>query len=208
MVIHQMYIYLCNLHVTGVKNKTLELWERIIQVMNDIVSTMFNRRFIEEIFQKHQPIHSRRVMLTFQYKTLSSLCALLKGLMRKYDTSGAEDDVRQAGPCLHNAAERKQHGQALWPDDHGGEIPGGTFWPQEEEEVCRCSCVTTLATWSRWLWTTSTPSLVTSPPPPSRWPSTSLSCGLARCSSRPTWSSRSSTQWTTMLACTLLNYSQ
>ena len=31
------------------------------KVMNDIVSTMFNRRFIEEIFQKHQPIHSRRV---------------------------------------------------------------------------------------------------------------------------------------------------
>ena len=81
--------------------------------MNDIVSTMFNRRFIEEIFQKHQPIHSRRVMLFFQYKTLSSLCALLEGLMLKYNTSGAEDDVRQAGPRLHNAAEREQHGQAL-----------------------------------------------------------------------------------------------
>ena len=32
--------------------------------MNDIVSTMFNRRFIEEIFAKHQPIHSRRVLKT------------------------------------------------------------------------------------------------------------------------------------------------
>ena len=47
--------------------------------------------------------------------------------MLKYNTSGAEDDVRQAGPRLHNAAEREQHGQALRPDDHGGEIPGGTF---------------------------------------------------------------------------------
>ena len=35
----------------------------MMKVMNDIVSTMFNRRFIEEIFQKHQPIHSRRVSL-------------------------------------------------------------------------------------------------------------------------------------------------
>ena len=34
------------------------------QVMNDIVSTMFNRRFIEEIFNKHQPIYSRRVLKT------------------------------------------------------------------------------------------------------------------------------------------------
>ena len=34
------------------------------QVMNDIVSTMFNRRFIEEIFSKHQPIYSRRVLKT------------------------------------------------------------------------------------------------------------------------------------------------
>ena len=32
--------------------------------MNDIVSTMFNRRFIEEIFGKHQPIYSRRVLKT------------------------------------------------------------------------------------------------------------------------------------------------
>ena len=32
--------------------------------MNDIVSTMFNRRFIEEIFNKHQPIYSRRVLKT------------------------------------------------------------------------------------------------------------------------------------------------
>lgn len=32
--------------------------------MNDIVSTMFNRRFIEEIFSKHQPIYSRRVLKT------------------------------------------------------------------------------------------------------------------------------------------------
>ena len=32
--------------------------------MNDIVSTMFNRRFIEEIFAKHQPIYSRRVLKT------------------------------------------------------------------------------------------------------------------------------------------------
>lgn len=37
--------------------------EKAGKVMNDIVSTMFNRRFIEEIFQKHQPIHSRRVSL-------------------------------------------------------------------------------------------------------------------------------------------------
>ena len=37
----------------------------------------------------------------------------VEGLMLKYDTSGAEDDVRQAGPRLHNAAEREQHGQAL-----------------------------------------------------------------------------------------------
>ena len=35
--------------------------EKAAKVMNDIVSTMFNRRFIEEIFKKHQPIHSRRV---------------------------------------------------------------------------------------------------------------------------------------------------
>jgi len=32
--------------------------------MNDIVSTMFNRRFIDEIFSKHQPIYSRRVLKT------------------------------------------------------------------------------------------------------------------------------------------------
>ena len=36
----------------------------LCQVMNDIVSTMFNRRFIEEIFTKHQPIYSRRVLKT------------------------------------------------------------------------------------------------------------------------------------------------
>ena len=36
----------------------------ISQVMNDIVSTMFNKRFIEEIFAKHQPIYSRRVLKT------------------------------------------------------------------------------------------------------------------------------------------------
>ena len=35
--------------------------EKAAKVMDDIVSTMFNRRFIEEIFKKHQPIHSRRV---------------------------------------------------------------------------------------------------------------------------------------------------
>ena len=38
--------------------------ERSNKVMNDIVSTMFNRRFIDEIFSKHQPIHSRRVLKT------------------------------------------------------------------------------------------------------------------------------------------------
>ena len=38
--------------------------ERSNKVMNDIVSTMFNRRFIDEIFNKHQPIYSRRVLKT------------------------------------------------------------------------------------------------------------------------------------------------
>ena len=37
---------------------------KTVKVMNDIVSTMFNRRFIEEIFAKHQPIYSRRVLKT------------------------------------------------------------------------------------------------------------------------------------------------
>ena len=37
---------------------------KTFKVMNDIVSTMFNRRFIEEIFAKHQPIYSRRVLKT------------------------------------------------------------------------------------------------------------------------------------------------
>ena len=29
------------------------------KVMNDIVSTMFNSKFIDEIFTKHQPLYSR-----------------------------------------------------------------------------------------------------------------------------------------------------
>ena len=36
----------------------------MIKVMNDIVSTMFNRKFIEEIFMKHQPIYSRKALRT------------------------------------------------------------------------------------------------------------------------------------------------
>ena len=34
------------------------------KVINDIVSTMFNRRFIEEIFTKHQAFYSRLVLRT------------------------------------------------------------------------------------------------------------------------------------------------
>jgi hypothetical protein len=35
---------------------------QMLSVLDDIVSTMFNRRFIEEIFLKHQPLHSKRML--------------------------------------------------------------------------------------------------------------------------------------------------
>ena len=31
------------------------------KVRDDIVATMFNQRFVQEIFSKQQPVHSRRV---------------------------------------------------------------------------------------------------------------------------------------------------
>ena len=34
----------------------------IFLVLNDIVSTTFNRKFIHEIFIKHQPIYSKNVL--------------------------------------------------------------------------------------------------------------------------------------------------
>ena len=37
--------------------------DQVSRVLHDIVATMFNRRFIEEIFMKHCHFHSRRVRI-------------------------------------------------------------------------------------------------------------------------------------------------
>merc|ERR1719220_1531382 len=76
--------------------------DKAAKVMNDIVSTMFNRRSIEEIFQKHQPIHSRRALKTmFDKLAHASIMRLNSNSMDKlYDLMTMA--VKSRGLMCHN----------------------------------------------------------------------------------------------------------
>ena len=132
MANHPINVNVWNLHVTGVKNKNITTLRAKYSgderyCVHNVQPTLY-RGDISKASAHPQPQGNA----IFPIKKLYHL--FVEGLMLKYDTSGAEDDVRQAGPRLHNAAEREQHGQALWPDDHGGEIPGGRHFDLQKKK--------------------------------------------------------------------------
>ena len=60
------FIFLKNVTISLTFKKKIKYYqgvdsEKSGKVMNDIISTMFNNKFIEDIFTKHQPIYSRYI---------------------------------------------------------------------------------------------------------------------------------------------------
>ena len=60
-------IYSASLKLVSVMTVQDVQIDKANKVMNDIVSTMFNKKFIDQIFNKHQPLYSRSKFFSLSY---------------------------------------------------------------------------------------------------------------------------------------------